>query len=279
MFALIVRLIKRGAVLMPGLVVAYIAVRDIYPALDRAVPRVVAILITYVLVAYVLIPALLRLINFILRPTHIPLYSTTPDGFACDPINVGVIGTRTQMVRAMKSAGWYQADKRTPRTLFKMIVATLTRRPYPTAPFSTLYLFGRGQDIGFELPIDNQPDERHHVRFWACHMEGPEAFHEHVRFWQRFAWQRAQGPARQLWVGCVSRDVGIGIIRHNAQMTHMIDPDTNSERDLLVANLKATKHVKSTRKIRVGKPYRLRNRVFRGHMHADGMLTICELRQ
>ena len=39
--------------------------------------------------------------------------------------------------------------------------------PYPTAPFSTLYLFARGQDVGFQKAIDSSPRKRHHVRFWA----------------------------------------------------------------------------------------------------------------
>jgi hypothetical protein len=50
---------------------------------------------------------------------------------------------------------------------WRMIRAFVLNSPYPTAPFSTLYLFGRGQDIGFQKAIDNSPRNRHHVRFWA----------------------------------------------------------------------------------------------------------------
>jgi hypothetical protein len=35
-----------------------------------------------------------------------------------------------------------------------MVRAFVLNQPYPTAPFSTLYLFGRGQDIGFQKAID-----------------------------------------------------------------------------------------------------------------------------
>jgi hypothetical protein len=45
-----------------------------------------------------------------------------------------------------------------------MIVAFVRNSPYPTAPFSTLYLFGRGQDIGFQKAIDDSPRKRHHIR-------------------------------------------------------------------------------------------------------------------
>ena len=34
-----------------------------------------------------------------------------------------------------------------------MIRAFLFNSPYATAPFSTLYLFGRGQDVGFQKAI------------------------------------------------------------------------------------------------------------------------------
>ena len=48
-----------------------------------------------------------------------------------------------------------------------MTQAFVLNAPYPTAPFSTLYLFGRPQDVGFQEPIDDSPRKRHHIRFWA----------------------------------------------------------------------------------------------------------------
>jgi hypothetical protein len=78
-------------------------------------------------------------------------------------------------------------------------------------------------------------------------------------------------------VGAASRDVGLGIIRHNAQITHMIHPDTNAERNLIVTNLKKTRLVKKVRTEKIGEPYRLTNRVLTGYLHADGKMTICEL--
>ncbi len=41
-----------------------------------------------------------------------------------------------------------------------MARAFVLNTPYPTAPFSTLYLFGRGQDIGFEKAIGDSPRRR-----------------------------------------------------------------------------------------------------------------------
>ena len=60
-----------------------------------------------------------------------------------------------------------EADRLGLASSWRMVRAFVFNSPYPTAPFSTLYLFGRGQDIGFQKAIDNSPRKRHHIRFWA----------------------------------------------------------------------------------------------------------------
>ncbi len=50
-------------------------------------------------------------------------------------------------------------------------------------PFSTLYLFGRGQDIGFQQAIDGSPRKRHHVRFWAKSLAQVQAGTAAAEFW------------------------------------------------------------------------------------------------
>lgn len=274
----LVRFLKRVGVLIAGLIIAYIAVWHIFPIVDKQIPEdFVAIVITYLLTAYGLIPAILRLRRIILKPNHIPLYSTTPDGFACDPINIGLVGTREELSKAMQAAGWYEPDKRGVRSITKMILAIILRQSYITAPFSNLYLFGRKQDIGFELPITSTPRKRHHVRFWALTYTVDPRYREQVYFWQRH--HRSQTPDRILWVGAASKDIGIRPIRHNAQLTHMIHPDTNAERDFIIEHLQANQQLLSKRTVQAGAPYRLRNRVLGGYMVADGELTIGELNQ
>jgi hypothetical protein len=278
MLVWLIRFFKRLLVLIIGLAVVYVAVSEIFPFFDNRTPLALALFATYVVTAYVFIPALIRVIRIFIRPKHIPLYCVTPDGFASDPVNVGVIGTRQQIKKAMLKAGWHQSDKRTLRTMFKMARSILFRRPYLTAPFSTLYLFGRKQDLGFQKPYLDDPMHRHHVRFWACNLEGPEAFHHHVNFWRRFHRPNRDNQSRQLWVGAASRDIGIMPIRHNAQLTHMIHPDTNAERDLIVHDLRASHSVEKTLTERVGDAYKLRNRVLGGSLHTDGKIRICILK-
>lgn len=274
----LLRFAKRLFALALGAGIVYLAVWRFFPFFDNRVPLAIALLATYVFTAYLFIPAVIRIIRIFWVPDHIPLYCVTPDGFASDPINIGIIGTKRQFIKAMDAAGWHRADKRTLGTLFKMGQSIIFRRPYQTAPFSSLYLFGRKQDLGFQKLIEDNPSHRHHVRFWACHLDGPEAFHKDVRFWERFHRPSDDDESRQLWVGAASKDVGIAPIKHNAQLTHMIDPDTNAERDLIVEDLRASHSVAKTITERVHQGFSLPNRVLRGVLHADGKIRICILK-
>jgi hypothetical protein len=274
----LVRSIKRLLVFAVGLAVIYLAVWKIYPFFDHRIPVALALLATYIFTAYFFAPALIRIYRLFFRPNHIPLYCVTPDGFASDPINIGIIGTRVQIRDAMKKAGWHTPDRKTPQALLRMFRATLRRTQYPQTPFSRLYLFGRSQDLGFSLPIEGSTSNRHHVRFWACHFDGPEAFHEHVRFWQRIQRPTKRGDNRQLWVGAASKDIGIIPIKYNAQITHMIDPNTDAERDIIVDTLRSSKQVTRVTSVKVGAPYEIRNRTIGGFFRADGAMRICVLK-
>ena len=117
-----------------------------------------------------------------------------------------------------------------------MIRAFVLNSPYPTAPFSTLYLFGRGQDIGFQKAIDNSPRKRHHIRFWALSSARAESTLGTSSFWQNT--DRPPDDASALWVGAGTKDTGFSFTQLTFQITHATDADTNSERDFIVAELK-----------------------------------------
>ncbi len=274
----LIRSIKRLLVLVTGLVVVYLAVWEFFPFFDHRIPVAFALLSTYIFTAYIFIPAGTRLFRLFFSPTHIPLYCITPDGFASDPINIGIVGTREHIIRAMTQAGWSIPDKKSPHALLKVLRSMLYHTPYPHAPFSTLFLFGRKQDLAFALPIGEKSSNRHHVRFWACHLDGPEEFHIHVQFWQRFHRPINELDMRQLWVGAASKDIGLIPIRHNAQITHMIDPDTDAERDVIVDSLRASHSVQHTNTVKVGAPFQLRNRALGGFLRTDGKMRICYLK-
>jgi hypothetical protein len=121
----------------------------------------------------------------ILQRKRVPRFTITADGLPGDPVNLVLIGTLQQLRAAFATAGWSEADRLGVASSWRMIRAFVLNSPYPTAPFSTLYRYGRGQDIGFQKAIDNSPRKRHHIRFWAlsfarrCHGGNSRLLAEH----------------------------------------------------------------------------------------------------
>lgn len=269
------RLAKRFAVLLPGIIIAYLSVRDVFPYFHRRLPLALAIFITYVLGAYVFVPALIRAYRIFRPADHLPFYCVTPDGFASDPMNIGIVGTRRQLIQAMEQAGWYIADPHTLKHLVRNGLSIVFGWEYPNAPMSHLYLFGRKQDLAFEIPVSGVGN-RHHVRFWATTYEEGKRITVHNIHWHHRN-SRVKGD-NLLWVGAASLDIGVAPIRHNLQLTHMIHPDTNKERELIEKQLRAQHLIKRSTSITLDKPYRLINRAFRGYLNSDGNMTIIWLR-
>ncbi|HVV66981.1 MAG TPA: LssY C-terminal domain-containing protein [Candidatus Saccharimonadales bacterium] len=266
---------KRFVVLLPGIIIVYFSVRNVFPVIDSHLPDSVSIFITYVLVAYIFIPAAIRLVRILFPPKHLPLYCVTPDGFASDPLNIGIIGTRRQLISAMEKAGWHMADPHSPRNVARLVASTALHRIYKNAPVSSLYLFGRKQDVAFEIPIPGI-GSRHHVRFWAT------TYHNKGRLSiQGIHWQHRRAHIQGdnlLWVGAASLDVGLNVIRHNLQVTHMIHPDTDQERELILKQLRKESLVAKVQTLILGDPYQLINRVWRGYLQTDGKMAVISLK-
>lgn len=277
MLQYLVRFAKRLAVLLPGLVIALVSFYNIYPVLDSRINGLLAFFITYVLAAYLLIPALTRVSRVFFKPKHLPVYSVTPDGYASDPINIGIIGSRQQIIDAMHRAGWEVADKHSLANVWREVISSLLRVPYPNAPMSRLYLLGRIQDIGFEIQIEDRWWHRHHVRFWATRYSDDDPMTaDSIHWFPRKEHRAASKDEQFLWLGAASKDVGLALIKHNAQLTHMIHPDTDAERDLIVEQLEID-GAKLIATLELAKPYRLTNRAWSGYLQTDGQLKIVRL--
>ncbi|MGO8168838.1 LssY C-terminal domain-containing protein, partial [Rhizobium ruizarguesonis] len=76
-------------------------------------------------------------------------------------------------------------------------------------PFSTFYLFGRWQDIGFQEPIDDSPRKRHHIRFLALSLAHSEDDMSASSFW--LDTYRPSPEERVLWVGAGTRDTWLSL--------------------------------------------------------------------
>lgn len=143
--------------------------------------------------------------------------TTTPQGIPGDPINVGLVGTKEQLLGAFAKAGWNAADRLTWRSAVDIGLSVALDRPYADAPVSTLRFEGRRQDLAFEKPAGTSADTRHHVRFWLT--------------------SRLDDDGRPLWLGSASFDRGVGFSHDTGQITHHIGPDLDAERDYLTGAL------------------------------------------
>lgn len=280
MVGFLIRSIWRLMVLALGIGLAYGAAFVALPYLDKQLPFFIALVLVYVGVAYFGIPTIIRTWRLIIRPDHIPLYVTTRDGWPSDPVNIAVVAkNKQQLVKAMRQAGWYTADKTTFKSGLREAYAILFNKPYPTAPFSTLYLFNRPYDIGFQIPYgpNGSPRHRHHVRFWQLR-EGEQPDFGHFRFWLKH-FRKFIGREKTVWIGAAIDDVSaLGLRWYNLQITHRNHPKHYRERDLIIKSLQDVGQVKATSEVKAGEPFRIRSQNVGINFISDGRLTIVELK-
>jgi hypothetical protein len=97
-----------------------------------------------------------------------------------------------------------------------MVGAAIAEKSFLTAPVSSLYLFGRKQDIALQrgrLTIS----QRNHMRLWLAPF-------------------RCEGEP--VWVGQVSRDIGVKATTKSPTLTtHVIDPNVDESREYLLHSL------------------------------------------
>lgn len=265
----ILRTIKRLSALIPGLLVVYLAVNNVFPFLRRHdLPVLIAILVTWALTAYVFIPTVARLWHLVWPAKHLPLYSVTGDGFASDPINVAIVATKSELKTLMHDASWLPADPITFASVAKTIGSFILGRHYPTAPMSNLYLLGKRQDESWQQPILDRQSSRHHVRFWGLTLK--QAYDLHILPDDLLG----AAPQQRVWIGAASLDLGVSFVRYTFQVTHLVDADVNAERDYLVSCLKRS-DISERHTVRITKPYSLPNiRRFRGSLESDGKLRL-----
>jgi hypothetical protein len=232
------RLVRRLLVLALGVFAVWLIVFVVFRIVDNRLPWIVAVAVTYGVAAYVILPRAVRLGLKILQRKRVPRYTITGDGLPGDPVNLVLKGTRAQLDAAFARAGWSGADRLSLKSSWRMVRAFVLNAPYPTAPFSTLYLYGRGQDVGFQKAIDNSPRKRHHIRFWALSLQRAQAVLGTASFWLNT--DRPPDHAEVYWIGAGTKDTGFSLTRLTFQITHATDSDTNAERDFIIAELSKT---------------------------------------
>lgn len=269
---LLIRLLQRMLIFGLGIFSVWLIVFVVFETADRRLPWILAVGVTYGIAAYIILPRAIRLGLKILQRKRVPSYTITGDGLPGDPVNIALVGTRQQLRVAFASLGWSEADRLSLASSWGMIRAFVFNSPYPTAPFSTLYLFGRGQDIGFQKAIDNSPRKRHHIRFWALSQTRARDTWGAADFWLNT--ERPSDSEGALWVGAGTRDTGLSLTRLSFQITHATDSDTNAERDYVIAELRKTRSIEAVEVYRSGQDL-LTESV--NHYVTDGEIALASL--
>lgn len=139
-------------------------------------------------------------------------------------------------------------------------------------PTIALYLFGRGQDIGFEKAIGDSPRKRHHVRFWASSLAHASDTAGTAGFWLNR--DRPPRHSRVVWVGAGTMDTGFSLTKLTFQLTHATDADTDLERDYIIAELARHRLIADVTAFRAGQQLAV-GRVNR--YITDGQVTLADL--
>jgi hypothetical protein len=150
-----------------------------------------------------------------------PRVTETGDKHPGDPLNVALIGTENEVKAIMKAAKWYPAAALGFVSDIEISADAILKRPDKDAPVSSLYLFGRKEDLAFEQEVDNNPRHRHHVRLWKT--------------------AQPSGDGRPKWIGAAVYDEKVGFSRTTGQITHVTAADVDVERDYLFTCLSKTK--------------------------------------
>ncbi len=193
----------------PGIIIAIIA----------------AFLIAYGILAYIVLPLTWTHYEHQKGLAGVTMMTRTAQGIQGDPINIGLVGTKDDVICAVHAAGWNPADPITFRSSLEIIGSVALRRPYQDAPVSNLFYDNRREDLAFEKPDGRSANRRNHVRFWQVLERGEEG--------------------RPVWLGAATFDRGVGLSHYTAQVTHHISPDIDAERDGLTEDLKIAKVVEA----------------------------------
>lgn len=131
-----------------------------------------------------------------------------------DPLNLVIIGHPRDIYTAFIRAGWDETEAITGASTWKTVKSFISGGEYRYSPISSLYVFGRPQDVAFQKARENI-HERNHLRLWM-------------------SWSSYQGYP--VWIGQISRDIGVRFTKKTIT-THKIDPDVDETREYLVEDL------------------------------------------
>ena len=188
----------------------------------------------------------------------VPRRVTDQAGDPGDVVNFPIVGTDAEVRKAFTAAGWTQVDKTTNDAVLHGLLATLSKKAYTEMPMSTLYLFGRPQDLSYARadPLAVAL-VRHHLRVWNS---GQTL------------------DARPLWVGSATHDNGLERDERDNGVTHHIDPNIDTERDFIEASFASAGALAAAAYATPPDPVHDAKTATGGSFKTDGRLLVMELR-
>src|SRR5205807_8959578 len=174
-----------------------------------------------------------------------------------DMVNFVIVGSEQQVQSAFEAAGWRLADESVEEAVINVVLVTYQKKDYLQMPMSTLYLFNRAQDFGYEqAEAYSVVASRHHFRLWKA----------------PFMWN-----GELVWVGAGTHDIGFEKDQRNGKVTHKIDPAIDGERDNIGATLQKTDKVKNLTYYLPPNPVQDARNATGGGYHSDGRILVVVL--
>jgi hypothetical protein len=148
---------------------------------------------------------------------QLPCCATDADGLReGDPLNVVIVGESADVLNSLSRSGWSFTHRIDLRSIRREVGAAIAGSSYPVAPVSSLYVFGRRQDVALQR-ARHSIAQRNHMRLWLA----PYRF-----------------ESRPVWIGQVSRDIGVKVTPKSPTLTtHIIDPEVDTTREYLFHSL------------------------------------------
>jgi hypothetical protein len=163
---------------------------------------------------------------------RLPCCTTNANGTVNgDPLNLVFIGEMDEIFSALFDRQWNMTEQVDLRSSWEEVKAFLFGISFPYAPASSLYFYGRRQDITVQKPRATI-EARNHLRLWRA----PMRFED-----------------KPVWVGQVSRDIGIRFTVDTWNLTtHRIDPHVDDTREYLLQDLFRSRLVSKVGYVRGG---------------------------
>ena len=171
-----------------------------------------------------------------------------------DMVNFVIVGSQQDVQSTLAAADWHAADTNNTRAALNAVMQTYDSKDYLAMPMSTLFLFGRKQDFGYEMaePIA-MVASRHHFRIWKA----------------PFTWN-----GQDVWVGAGTHDIGFAKDKRNNTVTHKIDPAVDGERDNIGSSLQKSNKSKTFSYYLPPNPVQDAKNATGDGYHSDGRLLV-----